>query len=192
VKRGRTVILVVLACLAAGCASNSPQSSTTTEPAPTANQITTPQIDCNQFSKGTAQTLEHLVYASKGTQITGVTPFQFWYWVKVMPAAGRNKVVINQSVEGPATPLLNRSVNGVYSLNAGSCDAMTNTVTQDRHSGSVTVTFYANGTAPSPVYIEANFGTASLAGIAVPPRQQKVVFRFSVQDVSSSVDLIPD
>jgi hypothetical protein len=156
------------------------------------SQLTAAQIDCNQFSKGTAQTLEHLVYASRGTQITGVTPFQFYYWVKITPSPGQNTVVINQSIQGPVKPLLNRAVNGVFSLNAGSCGGITNTLTQNPKSGSVTITFYASGKSPSPVYIEANFGSASLVGDPVPPAQTKVVFRFSVRDASSTVDLIPD
>jgi hypothetical protein len=195
VKRGQTVVLVVLACFAAGCSTNSSgnsNSSTTAGQTPEASQITGAQIDCNQFSKGTAQTLEHLVYASKSLRITGVTPFQFYYWVKVRPTTGRNTVVINQSIQGPVKPLLNRSVNGVYSLTAGSCRSNTNTLSQDPHSGSVTITFYASGKAPAPVFIEVNFGTDSLTGIPIPAPQGKAVFQFSVQDVSSAVDLIPD
>jgi len=198
VKRGKPVVLVVLACLVAGCTtdtsgnSNPSRSSTTTRPTAEQSQLTAPQVDCNQFSNGTAQTLEHLVYASKGAQITGVTPFQFWYWVKLTPSPGLHTVVIKQSIQGTAKPLLIRTVNGVFSLTAGACSGISNTIVQNPHTGAVSITFNQNSNAASPVYIEANFGSASLVGDPVPSAQTKVVFRFSVQNVSSAVDLISD
>lgn len=196
--RWRTVILIALACLVAGCTTNSsgnanrPHSSTT---GPTAEhgQLTDTQVPCDQFSQGTAETLEHLAYASEGAQIRGVIPFQFHYWIQVKPVAGVNRVVVDQSVQGPFRPLSIRPENnGVYSVEAGQCVGTSNSVAQDPHTGAVTLTFNESSKVPPTVYVEVSFSTTSLAGKPVPPAQEKVVFRFSMQDASSSVDLISD
>jgi hypothetical protein len=161
------------------------------------SQITGANIDCSEFAQGTAQTLEHLVYASKGVRISGVTPPEFYYWVKVKRSSGVNKVVITQSIQGPGRKLIAglgvRSGTGVYSLDGGTCMGVSNTVGQDPRSGSVTFTFNAGKKTGSTIYIAVNFAAAfTLAGMPIPPAGQKVVYRYSVSPGSSSeVDLIP-
>ena len=201
-KIARPIALVALACVVAGCATNpasnakqQSQSSTTTTQGSTQSLITGAKSDCGQFSKGTLPTLEHLVYASKGTHITGTVPLLFYYWVKVTPANGPNSIIINQSIQGPGRRLFIGNGNGVFSLEAGTCTGFSNTEVQDPRSGSVTITFTAGSKAPSSVYIEVNYTTERLTGMTVPSAGQKVVYSYSVKSVtgtSSAVDLIPN
>ena len=140
-------------------------------------------------------TLEHLVYASKGTHITGTVPLLFYYWAKVTPTTGSNTMTVDQSIQGPGRPLFIGNGNGVFSQEAGTCIGVSNTEVQDPRSGSVTITFTAGSKAPSSVYIEVNYTTERLTGMTVPSAGQKVVYSYSVKSsagTSSSVDLISD
>jgi hypothetical protein len=157
------------------------------------SQITGVKIDCAQFANGTGETLEHLVYASKGTKIVGVTPLNFYYWVKVTPTSGPDTAVIKQSVQGPGKQLFIGNGSGVFSLDKGTCTGVSSFVSQNPHSGFVTVRFNKGSNAASSIFIVVNFTTAALTGITVPPAGHNVVYRYGVSTGSSSaVDLVPD
>src|SRR5215469_14832596 len=99
-KRG-LLCLVVLATSACSTAAVHPPASTTTTPGSTApaliGEITGTDATCTQFANGSATTLNHLHFRTRGSAINVVLPQSFSYWVKVSSPGRTKSFVVNQS-----------------------------------------------------------------------------------------------
>lgn len=191
-------VILVPVIFAAGCSTTNPSkdsnqsvSSTTVGHRGALSQITGSDVNCRQFAQGTAPSLEHLRYTSRGTEIIATTPSQFDFWVKVKPTPGTNTVLIKQSAEGTRKLLIQGGM--VYSFDAGSCTQVTSTVLQDAHSPStVTVRFTGTTSSPPTYFLAISVETTALLGETLPSSGRTSLYRYSTEPGSSSaVDLIP-
>ncbi len=146
------------------------------------SQITPTGTTCAQFRDGTAATLDHLNYSVVNGKIkNNVTPGVFFYWVEVTAPAGSNTFTITESITTGnfSTPFLLGGGSNVFDLN---CNGVSETITQNTTTGTVTVTFnaptagtyiiglkydshsIAGATAPNPPTVHYNFATTGVPG----------------------------
>ena len=149
------------------------------------SQITPTGTTCNEFVNGTAADLNSLSYSVKSGVINQVAPGVFFYWVKVTAVAGTNIFTITETT----TPqvlfkkfALANGGNNVFNL---SCNSLSETITQNPTTGTVTVTF----TAPTAgVYIiSLKYDAGSVKGVAAPS-PTTVHYDFTTIGVAGSTD----
>jgi hypothetical protein len=155
------------------------------------SKITPTGTTCTQFKNGTAQTLSSLQYSLKNGSINQVNPGVFFYWVKVTVPAGSNPFTITETITTGnfSTPFaLANGGNNVFDLN---CNSLSETITQDPTTGTVTVTF--NAPTAGTYIISLKYDSGSVKGAAAPSPTTTVHYNFNTTGVpgsTSGIDLI--
>ena len=140
-------------------------------------QITPTATTCQQFSSGTAATLDTLQYSTKGNppKISQVSPGVFFYWVKV---SGGGTYTITQSSTPTFKTFNIASGSAVWDANCNKVG--TSSITQAAN-GTVTVTFTGSGT----FYIGLKYDSGSVVG-QPQPSPTTVHYTFSTTGVAGS------
>jgi hypothetical protein len=141
------------------------------------SQITPTGTTCAQFRDNTAATLDHLNYSVANGKIkNNVTPGVFFYWVSVTAPAGNNVVTITQTITtGNFTcKFAFASGSNVFDSN---CNALSETITQDPGTGTVTVTF--NAPTAGTYIIGIKYDSKSIAGCNAPSPGTTVHYVFN-------------
>jgi hypothetical protein len=148
------------------------------------SQITT-GASCQDFSGGTAQTLDTVSYSVKNGKINQENPGVFYYWVKVTAPAGNNTVVVNQSITtGNFNTLFAiQSGSNVYNSSCKNAHGNFTQSTINNTTGTVTVTF--NATTAGIYYIGVKFQTSSVGG-KTAPTPTTVGYSYSTTGVAGS------
>ena len=176
-----------------------PTPTSTPTPPPSATPFGTPNskitptgTTCNEFKNGTAETLASLSYSvSNGKIGQNVTPGVFFYWVKVtVPTAGNNVFTVTESITTGnfSTPFLLGGGSNVFDLN---CNSVSETITQNTTTGTVTVTF--NAPTAGTYIISLKYNSKSIAGAPAPSPGTTVHYDFATTGVpasTSGLDLI--
>jgi hypothetical protein len=154
------------------------------------SKITPTGTTCSEFNNGTAETLSSIQYSVKNGAISQVAPGVFFYWVKVTVPAGNNVFTITETITtGNFTRpfALANGGNNVFNL---SCNALSETITQNPTTGTVTVTF--NAPTAGTYIISLKYDSGSVKGAAAP-NPTTVHYNFSTTGVpgsTSGIDLI--
>jgi len=155
------------------------------------SKITPTGTTCSQFRDGTAATLSSLNYSVSGGKIkNNVTPGVFFYWVSVTVPAGNNNVTITETITtGNFTGLFNfTSGSSVFN---SSCNSVSDTITQNPNTGTVTVSF--NAPVAGTYIIGIKYDSKSIAGLPAPGPGTTVHYNFATTGVPGStqgLDLI--
>jgi hypothetical protein len=155
------------------------------------SQITPTGTTCAQFRNGTAETLLSLNYSVSGGKIkNNVTPGVFFYWVSVTVPAGNNVLTITETITtGNFTGLFNfASGSNVFNSN---CNSVSNNITQNPATGTVTVSF--NAPTAGTYIIGIKYDSKSIAGLPAPGPATTVHYNFATTGVpgsTSGLDLI--
>ena len=178
-----------------------PTATATATPTPTPTPTTTPSrvsqitptgTTCTEFKNGTAQTLASLQYSLKNGVINQVSPGVFFYWVKVTVPAGNNNFTITETITTGnfSTPFaLANGGNNVFDFN---CNGVSNTITQNATTGTVTVSF--NAPTAGTYIISLKYDSGSVKGAAAPSPGTTVHYDFNTTGVpgsTSGIDLVP-
>jgi hypothetical protein len=181
-------------------ATFTPTPTPTPTPSPTApsniSQITPTGTTCQQFRDGTAETLLNLNYSVQSGKIkNNVTPGVFFYWVKVTVPAGNNVFTITETITtGNFNTFFNLQQGGsgggnnVYNSN---CGTVSNTITQNTNTGTVTVSF--NAPVAGTYIIGLKYDSKSVVGANAPSPGTTVHYNFATTGVpgsTSGLDLI--
>jgi hypothetical protein len=140
---------------------------------------------------GTAQTLLNLNYSVAGGKIkNNVTPGVFFYWVSVTVPAGNNTVTITQTITtGNFTGTFDfASGSNVFNSN---CNSVSETITQNPTTGTVTVQF--NAPTAGTYIIGIKYDSKSIVGDPAPSPGTTVHYNFATTGVPGStqgLDLI--
>ena len=155
------------------------------------SQITPTGTTCNEFRNGTAETLANLNYSvSNGKIAQNVTPGVFFYWTKVTVPAGNNVFTVTESITTGnfSTPFLLGGGSNVFDLN---CNGVSETITQNTTTGTVTVT--VNAPTAGTYIISLKYSSKSIAGAPAPSPGTTVHYDFATTGVpgsTSGLDLI--
>ena len=155
------------------------------------SQITPTGTTCNEFRNGTAETLSNLNYSVGGGKVkNNVTPGVFFYWVSVTVPAGNNVLTVTQTITtGNFTGKFGTaSGSNVFNNN---CNGVTNTMTQNANTGTVTVSF--NAPTAGTYIISIKYDSKSIAGLPAPSPTTTVHYNFATTGVPGStqgLDLI--
>ena len=155
------------------------------------SQITPTGTTCSQFANGTAETLFNLNYSvSSGKIKNNVTPGVFFYWVSVTVPAGNNIVTITQTITtGNFTGKFDfASGSSVFNSN---CNSLSETITQNPTTGTVTVQF--NAPTAGTYIIGIKYDSKSIVGDPAPSPGTTVHYDFATTGVPGStqgLDLI--
>jgi hypothetical protein len=152
------------------------------------SKITPTGTTCTQFRNGTAQTLSSLNYTvSNGKIQQNVNPGVFFYWVSVTAPAGNNTFTITQTITtGNFNTFFN--LGGGSSVFNSNCNSVSNTITQNGNT--TTVTF--NAPTAGTYIISLKYDSKSVAG-ATAPTPPTVHYDFNTTGVpgsTSGLDLI--
>jgi hypothetical protein len=146
------------------------------------SQITPTSTTCSQFRDGTAQTLFNLNYSVAGGKVkNNVNPGVFFYWVSVTVAGGNNVVTITQTIQPGNTFTCKFNFASGSQVFDSRCNSVSDTITQDTGTGTVTVSFNAPAgtyiigikydsksivgcTAPNPTTVHYDFATTGVPG----------------------------
>jgi hypothetical protein len=115
----------------------------------------------------------------------------FFYWVKVtVPTAGNNVFTVTESITTGnfSTPFLLGGGSNVFDLN---CNSVSETITQNTTTGTVTVTF--NAPTAGTYIISLKYNSKSIAGAPAPRPGTTVHYDFATTGVpasTSGLDLI--
>jgi hypothetical protein len=155
------------------------------------SQITPTGTTCTQFGNGTAATLSTLNYSVAGGKIKqNVTPGVFFYWVSVTATAGNHSFMITQTIT-------TGNFTGKFDFTSGSsvftsnCNSLSETITQDPGTGTVTVTF--NAPTAGTYIIGIKYNSKSIAGDNAPTGNGNVHYDFATTGVpgsTSGLDLV--
>jgi hypothetical protein len=175
------------------CSNTSAQvCQTITRPAcQSVSKITPTGTTCSQFRDGTAATLSNLNYSVSGGKIhNNVTPGVFFYWVSVTVPAGNNVFTITQTITtGNFTGKFNfASGSNVFNSN---CNSVSNTLTQNAATGTMTVSF--NAPVAGTYIISIKYDSKSIVGLPAPSPGTTVHYNFATTGVpgsTSGLDLI--
>jgi hypothetical protein len=167
----------------------------TPTPTPTApghiSQITPTGTTCAQFRDDTAATLDHLNYSVVNGKVkNNVTPGVFFYWVKVTVPAGNNIVTITQTITTGNFTCLFAFANGSNVFDSN-CNSVSETITQNTTTGTVTVNF--NAPTAGTYIIGIKYDSKSIAGCNAPGPATTVHYNFATTGVPGStqgLDLI--
>jgi len=176
---------------ATATATPTPTPTPTTTPS-RISQITPTGTTCTEFNNGTAQTLSGLQYSLKNGVINQVSPGVFFYWVKVTVPAGANNFTITETITTGnfSTPFaLANGGNNVFNNN---CNGVSNTITQNTTTGTVTVSF--NAPTAGTYIISLKYDAGSVKGAAAPSPTTTVHYDFNTTGVpgsTSGIDLAP-
>jgi hypothetical protein len=155
------------------------------------SQITPTGTTCTQFANGTAATLSQLNYSVAGGKIkNNVTPGVFFYWVAVTAPAGNNVFTITQTITtGNFTGKFDfASGSSVFNSN---CNSLSDTITQDPTTGTVTVQF--NAPTAGTYIIGIKYNSKSIVGDPAPSPGTTVHYDFATTGVpasTSGLDLV--
>ena len=150
------------------------------------SKITPTGTTCNEFKNGTAQDLNSLNYSVKNGVINQVNPGVFFYWVKVTVPAGNNVFTITENITTGnfSTPFaLANGGNNVFNLN---CNSLSETMTQNPTTGTVTVTF--NAPTAGVYIISLKYDSGSVKGATAPSPTTTVHYNFSTTGVPGSTN----
>ena len=150
------------------------------------SKITPTGTTCNDFKTGTAETLASLSYSVKNGQINQVSPGVFFYWLKVTVPAGNNVFTVTETITTGnfSTPFT--LANGGNNVWNNSCNSLSNTITQNATTGTVTVTF--NAPTAGVYIISLKYDAGSVKGGAAPSPTTTVHYDFSTTGVPGSTD----
>jgi hypothetical protein len=179
-------------------ATSTPTATATATPTPTPtatagriSQITPTGTTCAQFRDNIAATLDHLNYSvANGKVKNNVTPGVFFYWVKVTVPAGNNIVTITQTITTGNFACLFDFTSGSNVFDSN-CNSVSETITQNPTTGTVTVNF--NAPTAGTYIIGIKYDSKSIAGCTAPSPGTTVHYNFATTGVPLStqgLDLI--
>ena len=133
----------------------------------------------------TADTLDHLNYSvSNGKISQNVTPGVFFYWVFVTVPAGNNSFTIDETITTGnfSTPFLLGGGSNVFN---SSCGSVSETITQNTTTGTVSVSF--NAPVAGTYIISLKYNSKSIAGALAPSPGTTVHYDFQISGDPGSV-----
>ncbi len=161
-------------------------------PPPSVGLIAPTQTTCQQYRDGTAPTLEHLQYTTKGTKINAVSPGVFFYYTKITDGLQNDLVDITQTDD--AAPVLPIPINNgqVVLYDFDSCKVLKWKHLDVRPDGTATGTLPTDG----DFIIGTKYNPSALKG-KLAPDPTTVTYSFgamldgTVVDSGVTIDLVP-